>query len=111
MSSDNRKRRNSANPDKTKQRPGKHRQADFLHVLAQGESNKDACALVGSPASRTSNRTTSKGGFAPLSPPPHGRKSATRIIRTIRTIRTPTIHSETHAESAGYADPSAHGAV
>lgn len=62
MRSDNRKRRDPANPDKPKQRPREHRQMGFLCDLTQGESIKDACALVGSPASRTSNRTTAKGG-------------------------------------------------
>jgi hypothetical protein len=105
MRSDNRKRHDSANPDKPKQRPGEHRQMGFLCVLTQGESIKDACALVGSPASRTSNRTTAKGGSRLCRHRP-GRKSATRIIRTIRTIRTPAVCGETHAESAGYRNPS-----
>lgn len=105
MKSNNRKRGEfAANPDKPKQRPGKHRQTGFLHGLAQGESIKDSCALVGSPASGASNRAAANGGTHLCFPRP-GCKSATRIIRTIRTIQTPTVHGESHAKSAGYRNP------
>jgi hypothetical protein len=110
MKSTNRKRREfTANPDNPKQRAREQRQPDVLRSRAQGESTKDACALVGVTRFAYEQSDSREKEVHTSVAIAHDRKPATRPIQTIQTNSTPSVHGEPHAESAGYTNPNTHG--